>query len=628
MEAKVYIKNEYFNKGSHIDTTVEKRFGEEQRKRRQIVRENDKIDREKKLFQIKEKPFQQVSPVIGQLFGVNCNHCVPVKKSLDNHGLRKTFSNLFDLKCNDAGIRAKICNWISKTFYKDKFSKIIYHPAQIKWLTQTIEKNPGCSLIFVTLDDNKLDREIIKLVLSSFAIDFTEVVEDSDEMETATIEFLKNGKNLQLSISDMERWEMPKYLAENMQNVFLVPTSVNSEKISSKTVDRDEYGTVRINFCEPYLFKQLYDSLEKHESNDSMDLRIIRHLQIEMKTSMPIMATNVLAFLLLSEFRNGTTLQTLAERLRQFRSAATNKIDMNFVGDEMQIIYYASSIMGNDLIIIERHSTKENETIIRPNLQLGKAQEIHEYAKPLLPFFAGCSIVGLAVKSITRGKNGELDQQLLEELSMDLSDWFYYEQLDYKYCKSTKTLVNDWINELCYREILLKPVVVFTEDQQRAQKMARYFEDMNHDGDSDDSDDFNRRPDQDKKLIEICSKKASDLKTLTKILEPICEIYLHTIECLHLLVDVELMLETQFISNVLTAFETKFDMGIYLYADCASKEYVKNCLKALHHTRKIHRRKLNDAYVVRLRSEFNCHDKILAVAEEYEMYNCLLISSP
>nr|CAD7408082.1 unnamed protein product [Timema poppensis] len=109
---------------------------------------------------------------------------------------------------------------------------------------------------------------------------------------------------------------------------------------------------------------------------------IARHVVYDCTRAQAIMSTNAVAFLLLTKFRQGTTLELLAEALDQFRQELDwADRDLGFTGESVDVINHAVDLLGPGLIKRERHS---DGAMITPVTMLPNVIELSYYSNALL----------------------------------------------------------------------------------------------------------------------------------------------------------------------------------------------------------------------------------------------------
>lgn len=200
-----------------------------------------------------------------------------------------------------------------------------------------------------------------------------------------------------------------------------------------------QYGLMRIDFNEPFSLKELVKSFSKaNETGSRPGIRrslqhnpstsslygtdvvqeehrvlvdsIARHVVYDCASATSIMTTNALAFLLLSQFRDGATLSVLVEAMNQLRDdVSRGNRDIGFTGASEDVIRYAANLLGPGLVTIEKRGV---QTFIRPVTLIPNVIELYYYANTVVPFYALDSVVVTVANNL--GKLQQNNGTLLE----------------------------------------------------------------------------------------------------------------------------------------------------------------------------------------------------------------------
>nr|CAD7459285.1 unnamed protein product [Timema tahoe] len=208
-----------------------------------------------------------------------------------------------------------------------------------------------------------------------------------------------------------------------------------------------------------------------------------------------IMSTNAVAFLLLTKFRKGTTLDVLAEALDQLRQELDwADRDLGFTGESVDVINHAVDLLGPGLIKRERHS---EGAMITPVTMLPNVIELSYYSNALLSQYVIDAVLVTSIYSIFfEGLNGSLPstnetvsigQDKLVEYSLELFDILQFEFIFSKPCQYLDSLVMEAIENLKVKEILLEPEEnTLNDEEQWSKRFAKHLE---HEFDHSDDDD-------------------------------------------------------------------------------------------------------------------------------------------
>ncbi len=256
------------------------------------------------------------------------------------------------------------------------------------------------------------------------------------------------------------------YLDGVVSDAFIVPASVSYEKIldgnfnneqmgrSKKketfwaairgvfTVFSSKFGHVRVGFAEPFSLKEYLESaqmpspslsdmssvlgtprthpiLKKAASDHSLygtdvvveDQRQLvkglgEHIVHDAVRVHTIMSTNLVAFLLVTKHRQGIEINKLAEEAEWLKGEIIGRgRDIGFSGEMLVIVKHALSIMGRDLVSVEKRNispdivsqTKANkktdvkdekiEVMVVPNMTLPTVFELSYYSNSVISVF-------------------------------------------------------------------------------------------------------------------------------------------------------------------------------------------------------------------------------------------------
>lgn len=244
-------------------------------------------------------------------------------------------------------------------------------------------------------------------------------------------------------------------------DALLVPVSINYEKLVDGNFVREQlgqkkqpetfksainaiwktinsqYGLMRIDFNEPFSLRDLVKSFSKEsdtkprpgirhslqhnpstsslygtdvvqEEHRVLVDSIARHVVYDCASATSIMTTNALAFLLLTQFRDGATLSVLVEAMNQLRDdISRGNRDIGFTGSSEDVIRYAANLLGPGLVTIEKRGV---QTFIRPVTMIPNVIELYYYANTVVPYYALDSVIVTVANSLAklRQNNGTL----------------------------------------------------------------------------------------------------------------------------------------------------------------------------------------------------------------------------
>lgn len=433
--------------------------------------------------------------------------------------------------------------WLLRRNLSSSMDSIVVHPAHIKMLKNIQKKFPKRPLVFVLQPTAtpQIDIPLIHFVLSQNDVKLPLIICDSKFQElprtkafTATscseiseskiAIHLQSGGNILIMLNDEAHKDFSKVLNASgfglATEVFLVPISINSEKLR-KEYARSSLGIVKINFHEPYTVGDLLKSNDSQSAEVDDDLRKVRkikqHLRYDIAMKGPLMSTNALAFLLMTKFRQGATIETLADGLAQLRQDMMF-VDFGFEGTNEDVVEHAIELLSGNLIEVDDKTIK----IKRDNIV-----ELSEYAAPFVPHFAIDSILVVAACAL-KDREHYIDFNELISKAKELCVILQFEIPFKKPCEDFKNFLDEAFDRCSLQGLLNKPIAkVFTDSERRAMRQAKH---LGLDDDDDDYDDYSnddgyrsRNPEDEVTINEELMNKIESLKNVTM---PLLDAYL------------------------------------------------------------------------------------------------------
>lgn len=138
----------------------------------------------------------------------------------------------------------------------------------------------------------------------------------------------------------------------------------------------------------------LYGTDVVQEEHRTLIDSIARHVIYDCASATAVMTTNAVAFLLLTRFRDGVSLNTFADALDELRELLKLDRDIGFTGSSVDVILYAVDLLGPGMIIREKRGL---QVFIKPIIDLPNVIELSYYSNSLVPHFALDSIVVTAM---------------------------------------------------------------------------------------------------------------------------------------------------------------------------------------------------------------------------------------
>lgn len=578
-----------------MDSRLQRIINDTTKLDRMRYREAQKTEQHRQLMLLKTAPLPVVKPLMTRFKDSKCIKC--------DVDLRKfTKQDDWYMEPIDA-LTMKIC---TKSFVKGWFNRIklnslrkilsnsmtslVIHPAQIKMM-KTIQKNhPEIPLVFVLNNKtSQLDLLLIKFVLYANDIKLPLTAVDEKKLEDSPIigwmlkemDFvclngaeLEAKRNVLMMLDDRDEKDLQKVLSSS-SDAFFMPVSINSETIQTDYKfklfnNENNLGIIKINFHEPYTgedFTKARSSLIKQQQADKA-MTISKHLHYDNSMKRPIMSTNVVAFLLMTEFRDGASVSDLAIKLDALRKN-NYSIDFAFEGCAVDIVQHAIDILYENYLEIEGNFIKPKAT---------KMIQLSKYAEVFFPHFALQSILIISAESLKRSE-GFIDFTALITTASDLCELLQYEIKFLKPCEDLVQQLNGAYDICSLKGYMSKPVTPqLTFNEQRAHRLARQFE--NEGTPSDDSDDGyqSRNASNEVTINDEMSKEMDALKNVTM---PIIDAYLTVAYCLKKFLHVEKFTEQEFIKKSVKMMREEVEDGNCMYKESCSEAWVASALKCL-----------------------------------------------
>nr|CAH7741116.1 unnamed protein product [Callosobruchus chinensis] len=424
---------------------------------------------------------------------------------------------------------------------------------------------------------------------------------------------------------------MPKYgilsvivetfLDGTIEDALLVPVSVNYEKLVDGNFVREQlgqpkemetftgalkgiwhvlnsnYGMMRIDFNQPFSLRELvktfntsgklpngkkpgltskastnslYGTDVVSEDHKQLVESISKHIIYDCAQSTSVMSTNALAFLLLTKYREGASIEELVKAMDDLRKDLFYaRRDIGFSGDSIDVINYAADKLGPALV---QRQKLNNELFLRPVATLPNVIELTYYSNTLVTHFALDSIVAIAIEALDKTSGSVVHQDLVDNV-LELCDVFQYEFLFCKPCQNLEQVVMGCIDDLVYRkQIFLVDNGPENELTLRSRRIARQFDDQ--DGEEEGGEAIPQ------KIYKINPNKEAveTLKYLRVPLMPLVESYAVTAFTLDKLVGRQL-LENELIDDVLNELKAQLSLKTVKYDESVSVDPVKNALR-------------------------------------------------
>ncbi|XP_011863958.1 PREDICTED: glycerol-3-phosphate acyltransferase 1, mitochondrial isoform X2 [Vollenhovia emeryi] len=438
------------------------------------------------------------------------------------------------------------------------------------------------------------------------------------------------------------------YMDGTIEDAFLIPVAINYERLVDGNFVREQlgqpkkmetftstikamwstlmghYGIVKIDFCQPFSLREMVKAFQAQQSklalrsperslkytmsNSSLygtDViveeqrqmvdSIARHVVYDASKSMPIMSTNIVAFLLLNKFRDGCTLDKLVEAfdsMRQDLEFADKNVA--FCGENIDIIKHALDILGPGLVTQQRQeiteavdgdqSYKSNVVIaIRPVSILPNVIELSYYSNTVLLYYVMDSIVVTALYAELQSQindpiaiaenNITVLQNNLLERAFKLCDILRYEFIFCRPCQELRDVVMETIQNLSHKGIITQKEEAYLEDELWSKRYARNFDDS-----SDEEYSREREIERIEYKLSLRPEHSSRMEFLHTMLRPLIDTYTCSAFNLRKLVDRSLS-ERELTQEVLSEIKTKVDGGVVSYGESLCVDPIKNSFR-------------------------------------------------
>lgn len=461
------------------------------------------------------------------------------------------------------------------------------------------------------------------------------------------------------------------FMDGTIKDALLVPVSVNYERLvdghfvteqmgqrkKAETLSsaisgiwkalNSKYGLMRIDFNQPFSIKELVQTYNEiaavegtkiytpasramHHIQSSSSLygtdvvnedqrtlveSIARQVVYDCVSATSVMTTNAIAFLLLTRFRNGATEERLAKELDALRKRLCGRKDLAFSGESIQIVRYASNLLGKDLV----SRTKEGDAIvIKPNVQLPHVIELTYYGNGLAPYFVLQSIVVTALHIFSQKEDKRITRKRLKEHCINHCDILRYEFILSKPTQNLDQLLDEAIDVLREEDIVILPEnKSYNEMEMHSRRIASYVENTMW----DDDDDANVYNEMTEEVIRLASDKKEEIDAYIAILAPYGFTYLVVVNLL-----VELIgnstLESDFIKTCIKELTRQIECGECPYSESVSMDSIKNCLKLLEKWEVLEVSSTHGLRLLALEPAYESLSGIEGLIEKFESYVC------
>ncbi|XP_046850893.1 glycerol-3-phosphate acyltransferase 1, mitochondrial-like isoform X3 [Xenia sp. Carnegie-2017] len=276
-----------------------------------------------------------------------------------------------------------------------------------------------------------------------------------------------------------------KILLDHREMTLEVQGAAKSTKSFFKTMKnllatyRTYFGQVRINFGMPASLTgyvknfqssefwktttdaSKFDILSKKDKSpdESLVMGISNHIAYDCVQNSTIMATNAVAFLLLTKFREGVKMKKIDHELELLKKdIVARKRGYGFSGKNEEVVLHA-------IRLLDEHVSYKSETnFIQPILTLPSLLELSFYARQVFSVFIFEAIVACSIAALLTGQNLTLSELICQpttlsrrellNASLDLCDLLQKEFIYTRPCVSLESLLIEAIDMFIAADIL------------------------------------------------------------------------------------------------------------------------------------------------------------------------------
>lgn len=427
---------------------------------------------------------------------------------------------------------------------------------------------------------------------------------------------------------------------------------------------RGDYGIVKVDFCQPFSLREMLKYFQNQQnklvggkippsqktlkstmSSSSLygtdiiaeEYRLLvdsiaRHVVHDCTSSMPMMSTNVVAFLLLNKYRDGCTLDALVEEFDIARKDLEmyNK-DVAFCGESIDVVNHALDILGPGLVKQQRQEITEAVdgqlvkskfvTAIRPVSILPNVIELSYYSNAMLTCYVMDSVVVTSLyaelqsqihDSVAIAENNlTVSKKRLIERSLKLCDILKYEFIFCKPCQEVERLISETIENFSYADMITSIEDLYCEEEQWSRRYARNFDDSS-------DEEFRETKDIEYK-VNLISKYAERMEFFHVLLRPLIDTYTFSAFTLRKLVGRSLA-ERDLVQEVLSELKTNLERGIVNYGESLCVDPIKNSLKLFEKWNVLECHSRENVKILYLKDEYDTDSAVMEVFNAIAIY--------
>ncbi|XP_036364546.1 glycerol-3-phosphate acyltransferase 1, mitochondrial isoform X2 [Octopus sinensis] len=438
------------------------------------------------------------------------------------------------------------------------------------------------------------------------------------------------------------------FLQSCIQDAYIVPISISYEKLmEGNFIDEQmglpkqkesvwgtirallhlfygDYGNIRVEFPQPFSLKEFIESYNIDNnivmpnllpaltppvngvspssmssslssstslcmfnvSKEARDLvqSLAEHIVYSSVCSTVLMSTNILAFLLLTKYRQGATLKELADSFKELTDLVKSRNrDIGFSGKSEDIVLYAAAMLGSN--VLKRSFTEIGDVYFKPAISLPSVFSLSYNSAPVTNVFAMESVIVGAcfyagnfslsdVGNSMQRTDISVKREELFAASQVLCQLFKFEYILSLGCMQIDDIITDALDLLVMDEVLRIPALEVTN------RSSKKGIDIFSLGDEDDFLQTNNTLMVNTSQDECIEK----LKFYQQVLMPVCESYLVTANHVKTLMDSD-MEEEKFMTSLHNNAKERAQRNLTKCSESAAQETLKNAVRALHDLR-------------------------------------------
>lgn len=592
---------------------------------RMQYREKQKELRENHLMKLKKSTLPMIEPKIKKYTQSKCRKCdIGNEKFVKHEDWHLPEMNALTMEVETKGWKKWAEVVVVRKFLSMSIESLIFHPAHINMLKNLETKNVPVMFVLqserfetdailvnfvlwlnkielpVAFVDNKMKRiPVIGRILDDLKIKVETKIDAGEILKQQNLlvkfesfeKLLKEDESLEKikdvskksvkfeddifgdddnfdQFSESDSKQPSKRFTKLPNNTYIVPVTINCEKHPQNSIlkwrSQENFGIVKLNFHEPYTIPDFLKSNDIPNYSSKNVNSIDNHLKYDLAMKRPVMATHVVAFLMLTKFRDGVTAENLAVELDRLRNDRY-KIDFGFEGDSIDIVERGIELLGGKLI------ESEGKKVQPKNFQ-----ELSSYAKVLTPHFALESILAIAGQQLKRSKT-YIDYNELITNATDLVELFQIEIPLLLPCEKVENQLRIAFDRLSQSEVMSKPPEPeYTESEHRARRIAKQLESDSEESDDDGYQQIPRNSDNEVTLLDEI-----EIAALKNAIFPILETYLTVACCLKHLLKGRRLTTEEFHSLSLQTMREECEDGNCKTWESCSIPWIKSCLECL-----------------------------------------------